>query len=225
MVKSVVRNIMIKAVIFDLDGVLVHTDRLHYESWKHITDREGIYFNEEINHRMRGLSRTASFDIILEQATRPYSKEEVAKLILNKNDHYQSVIKKLTPDDLASGAKELINALKQNNIAMAIGSSSQNARTILTHLEIIDEFHFISDGHGVINHKPHPEIFNKAAIGLKLDPAHCLVIEDAKAGVDAALAGGFPVVAISAAYNYKNAHYRVENLSEVINIIEQINNK
>ena len=67
---------MIKGVIFDLDGVLIFTDSLHYKAWKKMADEEGIPFDENDNLRLRGVSRMESLSIILEKASREYSEEE-----------------------------------------------------------------------------------------------------------------------------------------------------
>ena len=65
---------MIKAVIFDLDGVIVSTDEFHYQGWQRLADEEGIYFDRKINERLRGVSRMESLEIILEKAERKYNQ-------------------------------------------------------------------------------------------------------------------------------------------------------
>ncbi len=214
---------MIRAVIFDLDGVIVHTDKLHYLAWKHVADEEGIYFDETINHQLRGVSRMASFEIILERATRTYSLEEKNILITSKNNYYLELLKNLTPHNVESGIIALLDALTANNIALAIGSSSQNARFILEKLNLTHYFVAISDGIGLINPKPHPEVFLKAAEMLNVLPAECLVIEDAKAGIDAALNGGFVAVGIGDASGYEKTTYSIAHVGEILAIINKIN--
>ncbi len=214
---------MIKAVIFDLDGVIVHTDKLHYLAWKYVADQEGIYFDETINHRLRGVSRMASFEIILERATRTYSFEEKNKLVTIKNNYYLELLKNLTPHNVEPGVIALLEALLADNIALAIGSSSQNARFILEKLHLTHYFHAISDGIGLIKPKPHPEVFLKAAEMLNVLPKECLVIEDAKAGIDAALNGGFIAVGIGDANEYEKTTYAIDHVGEILTIINKIN--
>ena len=128
---------MIKAVIFDLDGVIVTTDDCHYEAWKKMADEEGIYFDKEINNRLRGVSRTESLEIILERAEKVYIEEEKVALATRKNGYYTEFIKKLTPADILAGAKETLDELKANGIKVAIGSSSKNTPIILNRHLII----------------------------------------------------------------------------------------
>lgn len=216
-------SLMIKAVIFDLDGVIVHTDKLHYLAWKHIADQEGIYFDETINNRLRGVSRLASFEIILERATKTYSLEEKVRLITEKNGYYLSLLETLSPRNVETGVLELLHYLKAVNVKVAIGSSSQNARFILSKLNLSNYFAAISDGLGLVNPKPHPEVFLKAASLLNLDPHECIVVEDAKAGIEAAVAGGFVPLGIGDASGYEKAAYSIKNLVEIIDIIKALN--
>lgn len=214
---------MIKAVIFDLDGVLVHTDKYHYESWKHIAHIEGIYFDEEINKRLLGVSRMASLEIILERATKVYSAEEKVALATRKNIHYQTMLDELNKYDIEPITIAVLETLQAKKLKLAIGSSSKNARLILKKTALLDYFPVISDGHGLIKPKPDPEVFLKAAEMLNLPPEECLVIEDAKAGIDAAKSGGFIAVGMNDAYKYKHADYSIKSLHEVLAIINKIN--
>ena len=122
---------MIKAVIFDLDGVIVSTDDCHYRAWKKMADEEGIYFDREINNRLRGVSRMTSLDIVLERADKEYSESEKLALAERKNNYYKELICELTPNDILPGAMETLEKLKENGIKIAIGSSSKNTPIIL----------------------------------------------------------------------------------------------
>lgn len=212
---------MNKAIIFDLDGVLVSTDKLHYKAWKAIADQENIYFDEEINNRLRGVSRMASLEIILERGNREYSQEEKEKLAEAKNEIYKESLKELSPSDLFDHAVETITALKEKGIKVAIGSSSKNTRTILRQLGIGDVFDAISDGNNITHSKPHPEVFLKAAEFLGLEPENCTVVEDAYAGIDAAKAAGMTAVGIGDATNYKKCDHTISDLYELIKIMEE----
>lgn len=186
----------IKAVIFDLDGVIVTTDHFHYKAWKQLSDDEGIYFDKEINQRLRGVSRMDSLNILLEKSSRTYFQEEKKELAERKNNYYKKLIKTLTPKDILPGVKDLIEALKLNNIKIAIGSSSKNSPAILQYIGLYETFDVIIDGNQISHSKPNPEVFLKAAKKLRIDPKNCLVIEDAKAGVQAAMEGGMKVLAV-----------------------------
>ena len=141
---------MIQAVIFDLDGVLVTTDNSHYEAWKQMADEEGIYFDRDINQRLRGVSRMESLEIILERAEKTYTNEEKTALATRKNNYYVALIKQLNPSALLPGALDTVNALKEQGIKVAIGSSSKNAPTILRQVGIADLFDAVADGNHII---------------------------------------------------------------------------
>src|SRR5690554_1035635 len=138
---------MIKAVIFDLDGVIVSTDDLHYKAWKHMADLEKIDFDKKINHRLRGVSRMESLNIILEKATKKYSDQEKEELASIKNNYYVELLNELTPKDILPNVNEVLRILKDKGIKIAIGSSSKNAKNILNHIELSDMFDVIADGH------------------------------------------------------------------------------
>nr|MCR4718254.1 beta-phosphoglucomutase [Bacillota bacterium] len=176
---------MIKAVIFDLDGVIVSTDDCHYEAWKKLADEEGIYFDRKINDRLRGVSRMASLEIVLERANKAYTEEEKAKLAKRKNGYYRDFIKKLTPNDILPGVMDNLEELKKNGIKIAIGSSSKNTPIILKQIGLCGYFDAVSDGNNISKSKPDPEVFVKAAEMLKIPPKNCLVVEDADAGIEA----------------------------------------
>ena len=202
----------IKAVIFDLDGVIVSTDDYHYRAWKAISDEEGIYFDREINERLRGVSRMESLEIILEKATREYSDIEKNSFAERKNSLYRSLLEELTPNDILSGVMNVLETLKQNDIKVAIGSSSKNTEFILSKIGLYDYFDAISDGTQIKNSKPDPEVFLLAAKKLHIQPQNCLVVEDADAGVEAGLAGGMKVLAVGYASGNKNAHLGMKDL-------------
>ena len=125
-----------KAVIFDLDGVIVSTDQLHYRAWKKMADMEGIYFDQEINHQLRGVSRADSLEIILKKATKKYTQEEKLKLMTFKNDIYVKSLSELTPEDILPNINYVLDELINKNIKIAIGSSSRNAGLIFWSLQI-----------------------------------------------------------------------------------------
>ncbi|SHJ85877.1 beta-phosphoglucomutase [Hathewaya proteolytica DSM 3090] len=186
----------IKAIIFDLDGVIVTTDNYHYEAWKMLADEKGVYFDRDINERLRGVSRMESLNIVLENSSRVFSEEEKNEMTERKNNYYKDLIRKLTPEDILPGVIELLRDLKDNNIKVAIGSSSKNAPSILKYIGLTKEFDAVVDGNNISHSKPHPEVFLKCAEALDLKPEECVVVEDAEAGVQAALAAKMKVLAV-----------------------------
>lgn len=202
---------MIKAVLFDLDGVIVSTDGCHYRAWKRMADEEGIYFDEKINDRLRGVSRMASLEIVLERASRSYTEEEKVALAARKNDYYRDLIRELTPSDILPGAMENLNELKENGILVAVGSSSKNTPLILRRIGLDAFFDAVSDGNNISRSKPDPEVFLKAAQMLGTDPADCLVVEDADAGIEAGRRGGMKTLSVKGAVG---ADYFAPDLSD-----------
>lgn len=207
-----------KGFIFDLDGVIVSTDGLHYLAWKQMADREGIYFDEKINNRLRGVSRMESLEIVLERASREYSDEEKLALATDKNEIYKELLKNLTPEDILPGVKTTLSELRARGYKLAIGSSSKNTPAILKYIGLEGFFDAVSDGNNITRSKPDPEVFIKGAAFLGLEPKDCYVVEDAKAGVDAGKTGGFTTIALGDAYGYENASYSIEHFEEILKI-------
>lgn len=208
-----------KAVIFDLDGVICHTDRFHFLAWKQLADEENLYFDEIMNHRLRGVSRMESLDIILEQCPERYTAEEKISLAEHKNQIYVESLKSMTRADFPLEVKETLTALKEKNILLAIGSSSKNAKTIMHRIGCEDFFQAVSDGNNIEKSKPDPEVFQKAAEYLGLQPEDCLVVEDAKAGIDAAVAGGFHSAGVGEASEYKKTTYPLSEFKNLLEIV------
>lgn len=213
---------MIKAVIFDLDGVIVSTDHYHYLAWKKLADEYNIEFNEKINERLRGVSRSQSLEIILEKANRTFTDEEKNKMLEYKNKLYVEYIKTMTKEDVDLEVLKIIDYLKNNNYKIAIGSSSKNTNTILKQICLINEFDAIIDGNMILKSKPDPEVFLKASSALNIIPSECLVVEDAIAGIDAATNAKMQTLAVGSAKNYSKAIYAMEklNLKQFIKIIQ-----
>jgi beta-phosphoglucomutase len=187
---------IIKAYIFDLDGVIVDTAHYHFLAWKRLADELSIPFTLEDNERLKGVSRLQSLDILLSLDNRILPDVEKQLLAEKKNQWFVEYINKMMPADIAPGAKELILQLKADGKRIALASSSKNARTVLHQLAIHDLFEAIVDGTMVTRTKPDPEIFLLAAKFLNVSPSHCVVVEDAAAGVDAALSAGMHCIGI-----------------------------
>lgn len=209
---------MRKGLIFDLDGVICFTDEYHYLAWKELADREGIYFDKEINNRLRGVSRMASLDIIMERAKKQYTPEQKLAMAEAKNDAYRRLLEKMSPANLAPDTRKTLETLREKGMKLAIGSSSKNAKLILSRIGLEGFFDAISDGNNITHSKPDPEVFLKAAQMLGLRPAECLVVEDAKAGIQAAHDGGFESAALGDAVDSPLATYKMEKFSDLLMI-------
>lgn len=205
-----------KGVIFDLDGVLVFTDHFHFLAWKKLADEEGIYFDEKINDRLRGVSRMDSLDIILERAKKTYSACEKAKMAERKNEFYITYLARMTPEDVQKETRETLLELKKRGYKLAIGSSSKNTKFILNQVDLTSMFEAISDGTNITKSKPDPEVFLKAAALILEKPENCCIMEDASAGIEAGLRGGFKTIAIGPAIHDERADFKVQKFQDIL---------
>ena len=209
----------IKGIIFDLDGVICFTDELHYLAWKKLSDRLGIYFDKEINNRLRGVSRMQSLEIILERSKTSYTQEEKELFAVEKNAYYVESLKLMSEKDVEEDVVATLKQLKSNGVKIAIGSSSKNAKTILKRIGLIDMFDAISDGNNITRSKPDPEVFIKAAEYLGISAKDCLVVEDAEAGIDAGIAGGFKTAGLGGASKYDKTLYPLREFKDLLSIL------
>lgn len=206
------------AVIFDLDGVLCHTDQYHYLAWKELADSLKIPFNEEINQRLRGVSRMESLEIVLENSPVPYSQEQKDAFAQQKNSRYRNLLAQMSPSDVSHEVLETLEELRARGIRLAVGSSSRNAPYILERLDL-DCFDAVAHGGEIARSKPDPEVFLLAAQKLGLGPSRCLVVEDAAAGIEAAVRGGFDAAAIGDARTHPGATYCLTSFPELAQFV------
>ena len=209
-----------KGIIFDLDGVICHTDKYHYQAWKKLADKLGIYFDEKINNRLRGVSRMESLEIILEKSDKTYDEQEKIRFAEEKNSLYKVLLQKMTPEDLSQEVKTTLEQLKEKGFKLAIGSSSKNAKFILERIGLSEFFDAVSDGNNITQSKPSPEVFLKAAEYLGLEPGACLVVEDAEAGLQAAVNGGMDCAGIGDASGSSLATYKLNSFKDLLNVAE-----
>jgi kojibiose phosphorylase len=203
----------IQGVIFDLDGVLTDTAEYHYRAWQRLADEEGIPFDRQKNEALRGVSRRESLLLIV--GDRPYSEAQLQEMMDRKNRYYVDSIQAISEADLLPGALALLGELRQAGIKTAIGSASKNARTVVEKLGIADRVDVIADGYSVQNPKPAPDLFLYAAHLLGLPPDHCAVVEDAAAGVEAALTGGMWAIGLGPVERVGAAHVVLPSLAGV----------
>lgn len=209
----------IYAIIFDLDGVICSTDRYHYLAWKALADRLGIPFDEQVNQKLRGVSRMESLEIVLGERGSDYSDEEKLALAEQKNDIYKSYLSSMTPGDLSKDVRMTLHTLRQRGYLLAIGSSSKNTRQILKQLGLGDFFDAVADGTQITRSKPDPEVFLLAASMLGVSPENAIVIEDAESGVRAATAGRFRTIGIRTDGNDPDSDISIKKLSNLIDIL------
>ena len=207
----------ISGLIFDLDGVLVFTDKYHYLAWKQIADEMGIPFDETINDKLRGVSRMQSLEIILENYSGEHlTDKQKSDIAERKNAIYRSYLQTMTPDDVSEEVRNTLEMLKKKGYKLAVGSSSKNAGFILEQVALRDAFDAVSDGNMITRSKPDPEVFIKAAHLIGCDPEQSAVVEDAEAGIDAAKDGGMMAVAIGNATAYDRSDIRLATISDLL---------
>jgi len=209
------RSMIVKACIFDLDGVIVDTAVYHFKSWKSLADELGINFTLQDNERLKGVSRMRSLEIILEIGKTTKTEAEKQELASRKNEWYTEMISKMTPAEVLPGAEMFLQEVKNAGIKTVLGSGSKNAGIILGKTGITPFFDAIIDGNDVSKAKPDPEVFLKGAEAVHVRPADCVVFEDAIAGVEAALAGGMKAVGIGSPEILSKANLVVPGLAEM----------
>lgn len=199
---------MIKGVIFDLDGVLVSTDELHYKAWKRLALELGIInFSREDNKRQKGISRMGSLEIVLEKGDLSLSEEEKLTLAEKKNSYYVEYLQELTKEAVLKGVLETLTDLKARGILIGVGSASKNTPLILQRTELMPYIDQVSCGLDVSRSKPDPEVFLVAAMKLGLQQEECLVVEDSKAGIQAARAANMKSLGVGPEYRQLGADY------------------
>jgi len=220
---------MIKGFLFDLDGVIVETAIFHYQAWRKMANDLGFDISEEFNEGLKGINRMDSLNLILEHGNIVLSESEKNDLAAKKNEHYLTLVSKMTANDILPGVKEFFTQIKKTELKIALGSVSKNAQMILERVGLINEFDAIIDGTKITKGKPDPEVFLKGAIELGLSPEECLVFEDAVAGVEAGKNAGMTVIGIGNAEVLTNSDivlsgFEKIDLTELLTKITKINN-
>lgn len=175
----------LRAIIFDLDGVIADTVHLYYKANKKVADQLNVSFSEELNQQLQGISRMRTVELIAAQGNVHLTVEQKEELAYEKNKHYQALIREMTEDHLLPGIKMLLEDCKKQGIKMGIASSSSNANTVVDTLGVRSFFDCIVDVKKIKKGKPNPEIFLTAADQLKVKPDACVAIEDGEAGIKA----------------------------------------
>lgn len=197
----------IEACIFDLDGVIVDTAKYHFIAWRALAEELGFTFTVEDNERLKGVSRMQSLKILLEIGGKQFPEKEKKEMAHRKNKLYVSYIEKMTPEEILPGVREFLQELRSQGIKIALGSASKNSPMILEQIHLWGMFDAVVDGNSITEAKPNPEVFLKGAERLGVEPAYCVVFEDAIAGVEAARNAGMHCVGIGDAQTLGEAHF------------------
>lgn len=205
------------AIIFDLDGVIVDTAKYHFLAWKKLANQLGFDFTHDQNELLKGVSRAKSLEILLEIGNISLSSSEKEQYMHQKNEEYLAYIQKMDDSEILPNMMSLLKHLKKQGISIALGSASKNAKLILNTLNITSYFDVIVDGNEVTTAKPDPEVFLLAAKLMNKNPDECIVIEDATAGIEAAIAANMLCIGIGNKEILKEADFVLENTSMLTN--------
>ena len=213
---------MIKAIIFDLDGVLVSTDELHYRAWKALAGRLGVPFDRAKNDRCRGISRMASLDIVLEDASTAYTQAEREAFAAEKNETYRAMLASLTPADTLEGVLPTLAELRRRGYRLALASVSKNAPLILERTGLDRYLDAVADGNCITRSKPDPEVFLKAAEKLGMACESCAAMDDALAGIEAGRAAGMLTIGFGDSAKNKAGDLNLERFDELLGLFPDI---
>jgi beta-phosphoglucomutase len=203
----------LKAVIFDMDGVLCSTDEYHYQSWKYVMDAYKIPFSRDVNEHLRGLTRRRSLEVILDGEQLP--EADIQAILELKNQKFLDLIQKMSSKELMAGVGNLLEELRQAGIKIGIASASRNVKIVLERLGIARAIDAYCDGNVTRRSKPSPEVYLATAASLEVYPNECLAIEDSQAGIQAARSAGMCVIGLGPEDRVKEAHAWYKDLSSV----------
>lgn len=212
----------LRGCIFDLDGVIVDTAKYHFMAWRRLAKELGFVFTLEDNEALKGVSRMASLEILLSKGGISVSEKDKEFLAARKNGWYVEFISGMKPDEILPGSVKFLKDLRREGILTAIGSASKNAGTILDGIGLREMFDVIVDGNKISKAKPDPEVFLKGAEEMKLSPSQCVVFEDARAGIEAAVAGGMKCVGVGSPELLGRADLVIPDLRKIT--IKQLRN-
>ena len=205
-------------IIFDLDGVLCYTDHYHYLAWKAVADRLSLPFDEQVNNRLRGVSRMESLEIILSLGSKTYSQEEKERFAQEKNEAYRAMLEALSPADVPEDVPPTLEELRRRGCRLALASGSKNAGLILARTGLGTYLDAAADGNHITRSKPDPEIFLTAAQMLGLPPERCAAVDDAVAGIQAGRAAGMVTVAIGDSAAHRAGDYDLERFGQLLDL-------
>jgi beta-phosphoglucomutase len=216
---------IIKGVIFGLDGVFVNTEKYHSLAWKEIAESEGIEFTDALQEEIQEKTRFVALDIILAKSKKTYSITDKIQLADQKTQKYISYLQQLSFNSVPFEVREMLGTLKSLGYRLAVGSSSHSASLILKNLNLFRFFDIISDGNSITQAKPDPEVFLNVSHKLDIGPQYLVVVDASKNGIDAGIAGGFITIGIGEASQYEKARYSLNSLNELLYLLKDIKEK
>ncbi len=212
-----------KAVIFDMNGVIINDERTHQESWKVYCKKHGFNISEEdFKYKVFGRTEKDTFEFLYNRSIAPEELETFS------NERVDTAIEIFKPQiKMTEGLQQLLDELAEHNIPMAVATSARKRyfSFIMDELSIRQYFKVVLTAENITKGKPDPEIYLKSADGLQINPQECVVFEDAVSGIKAAKAAGMKVVGISSTHSQEELSLadRVVNNFEDVNI-EFLNN-
>lgn len=217
----------VRALLFDLDGVLVDTAKFHFLAWRKMANALDIDFDEHQNEALKGLSRRESMDLILQWGQKTLSEADVEHYMHLKNTWYLNHVEQLKPHDSLPGAAHFLKQCKHLGYPLALGSASKNAQLILDKLGLTPLFDAIIDGTKATLSKPNPQVFLKGAAALQTPPTQCLVFEDAIAGIQAAHNANMLAIGIGQPHVLAEADLVFPSLEglDITAVVAQLNHK
>ncbi|WP_245308303.1 beta-phosphoglucomutase [Halalkalibacter urbisdiaboli] len=204
-----------KAVIFDMDGVISNTVPIQYEINRRIASKLGFMLNRQENQDLQGLSRRDTLEKLVEKSGKQLSHDEIDRLSDERNKEYLTVISTLTKADILPGMESFIEELYKRKIPMAVASASRNAPKVLHQLGLLERFDHVVDVSKLRRGKPDPEIFLTAAKALGVNDSQCVAIEDGEAGLTAILQTNMFSVGIGAHEAMKQADLYLKETAEL----------
>lgn len=204
----------IHALIFDLDGVLADTIRLHYDAWAAVAEHNGLPFDWSVMEKLRGRDRYDGLRLLFDDPHLP--PDRITQYSQQKDAHYQRALAARSPDEiLLPGARQLVEAGRALGLRLAVASSSYNAVPVLKQAGLFDLMETVTAGGTVARPKPAPDIFVWTAGALGVRPAQCLVFEDAVVGVQAARTAGMIVAGVGAPAHSAEPHLHLPDLRDL----------
>ncbi|WP_373519202.1 beta-phosphoglucomutase [Pricia sp.] len=209
------KTLKFKPCIFDLDGVIVDTAKYHYLAWKKLANQLGFEFTKEQNELFKGVSRKRCLEILLDIGKVEATPEQFDRWMMEKNEDYLSYIEDMDASEILPDVVKTLDYLKDENVPLALGSASKNAKPILEKVKLLPYFNAIVDGTDVAKAKPDPEVFLIAAQKMGARPENCIVFEDAVAGIEAANNAGMTSIGIGDAKTLSEANHVFKDFTEI----------
>lgn len=202
----------LKAVLFDLDGVIADTAVFHFEAWKRVASKLDIDLPDEFEEQLKGVDRTGSLERILQFGDVHLDENMFEQILVEKNEDYLELIKSLKPENALGGIPKLFDELSKYDIKIVIASASKNAPVILERLELMKYVEAIANPEHVVAGKPAPGIFLEANRLSGVSKEECLCIEDALAGVQSIKSAGMVAISIG---DIEGADYTLKSTDEL----------